>query len=67
MRDPNDAGTLDLVTGHLLLGYARVSTGEQDLTNQRAELHAAGCCTTPAPCWRASCTSAGPPRPAAST
>ena len=43
MRDPNDASTLDLVSGHLLLGYARVSTGEQDLTNQRAELHAAGC------------------------
>jgi len=30
-------------SGHLLLGYARVSTGDQDLTNQRAELHAAGC------------------------
>ena len=43
MRDLNDAGTLDLITGRLLLGYARVSTGEQDLTNQRAELHAAGC------------------------
>ena len=43
MRDPNDAGTLDLISGRLLLGYARVSTGEQDLTNQRAELHAAGC------------------------
>lgn len=27
----------------LLLGYARVSTGDQDLTNQRAELQAAGC------------------------
>ncbi|WP_313679845.1 recombinase family protein [Corynebacterium stationis] len=26
----------------LLLGYARVSTDDQDLTNQRAELHAAG-------------------------
>ena len=25
-----------------LLGYARVSTDDQDLTNQRAELHAAG-------------------------
>jgi DNA invertase Pin-like site-specific DNA recombinase len=27
----------------LLLGYARVSTDDQDLTNQRAELHTAGC------------------------
>ncbi|WAH66892.1 recombinase family protein [Xanthomonas hortorum] len=43
MRDKADPGTLDLATGRLLLGYARVSTGEQDLTNQRAELHAAGC------------------------
>ena len=38
MRHPNDTGTLDLITGQLLLGYARVSTDDQDLTNQRAEI-----------------------------
>ena len=41
MRDDNDPGTLDLITGGLILGYARVSTDDQDLTLQRDHLRAA--------------------------
>jgi hypothetical protein len=34
MRDPVDAATRDIETGAFLIGYARVSTRDQDLTNQ---------------------------------
>lgn len=43
MRDERDPGTLDLITGGLHLGYARVSTEAQDFENQRELLRLAGC------------------------
>ncbi|VVE84375.1 recombinase family protein [Pandoraea sputorum] len=43
MRDPTDNATRDVETGAFLIGYARVSTRDQDLTNQAAQLRAAGC------------------------
>lgn len=43
MRDERDPGTLDMITGGLHLGYARVSTDAQDFENQRELLRLAGC------------------------
>jgi DNA invertase Pin-like site-specific DNA recombinase len=38
-----DTATRDIETGAFQIGYARVSTRDRDLTNQEAQLRAAGC------------------------